>query len=84
MKHPDDMTVEEARDEMFALDDYFSECEVSGDGISSKETVRFRLCEFKVRLFDEMGVTLEPGTDVANYMRQAREMFAPREEKRGS
>jgi len=76
-KHPNDMTVEEARGEALWLEDYFAQCEEGGHGISSKETVRHRLCKFKADAFDKVGLRLPLGEDVWAFMQLGAEMFAP-------
>jgi hypothetical protein len=76
-KHPDDMTLEEARSEMHHLEGYFRSCAEIGQGINSKETIRHRLCKFKVDYHDTLGRTMEPGEDIAKFMRQGHLMFAP-------
>ena len=76
-KSVDDMTVDEARSEMYSLESYFDSCAEIGQGINSKESIRHRLCKFKVELFDQLGVTLKPGEDVYAFMKAGQEMFAP-------
>lgn len=76
-KHPDDMTVEECRDEMHSLESYFRMCAESQCGISSKETIRHRLCQFKVKYFDDLGGTLELGESTQAFMDNGHLMFAP-------
>lgn len=73
-KTVDEMTVEEARFEMYGLEDYFATCEEEGYGVSSKEAVRHRLCKQKVELFDKFGIETE---DVAQFMRDGHKLFAP-------
>jgi hypothetical protein len=72
------MSVDECRAEAESLERYFEACAECGQGVNSKENVRHRLCKFKVELFDELGVTLPPGTDTWAFMTAAKEMFAPR------
>jgi len=79
-KHPDDMTVDECRSEVYSLESYFEACERGSHGISSKETVRHRLCQFKVKYFDQFGRSLELGEDTWAFMKAGMEMFAPAEE----
>jgi hypothetical protein len=80
-KHPDDMTVDECRSEVSSLESYFAACAESQCGISSKETVRHRLCKFKVDYFDQLGGTLELGEDTWAFMKAGMEMFAPAEDR---
>lgn len=47
-KTVDQMTVDEAEQEMYSLEAYFAECEEIGQGINSKETIRYRRCCDKV------------------------------------
>jgi hypothetical protein len=77
MKHPDDMTVEEARSEADWLKSYFDDCARDGHGVSSKEGIRYRLCKFKVDAYEQIGLVLKPGEDVGEFMRLGQEMFAP-------
>jgi len=70
------MTVDECRNEVYSLEEHFSYCEREGHGISSKETVRHRLCSFKVKYFDDLGGTLELGEDVWEFMKNGHLMFA--------
>ena len=76
-KHPDDMTVEECRSEMYSLEGYFESCREGGHGVSSKETIRHRLCQFKVNYLDDLGGTLELGEDTQKFMDTGHLMFAP-------
>jgi hypothetical protein len=55
-KHHDEMTVEEARQEMHHLEGYFASCAEIGQGINTKESVRHRGCKAMVTLHDELGV----------------------------
>jgi len=73
-KTVDEMTVEEARSEMYHLESYFEECEEFGQGISSKESVRHRLCKQKVELHDKFGIETD---DVDQFMRDGHKLFAP-------
>jgi hypothetical protein len=73
-KTVDEMTVEEARSEMYHLESYFEECEEFGQGISSKESVRHRLCKQKVGLFDMLGIETD---DIAQFMRDGHRLMAP-------
>jgi len=77
MKHPNDMTVEECRSEVYSLESYFDMCRREQSGISTKDSVRHRLCKFKVSFFDQLGHELTLGADVAEFMNMGREMFAP-------
>ncbi len=43
MKQPEDMTADEAASEFQHLDSYCMRCKESGQGVNSKEFVRFRL-----------------------------------------
>ncbi len=73
IKSVDDMTVEEARSEMFWLEDYFADCEAGGHGISSKEALRYRRCKQKVDLYDRFGIETD---DIAEFMKMGHRMFA--------
>ena len=77
MKHPDYMTVEECRDEVFNLESYFDMCRREGQGVSSKDTIRHRLCQFKVKYYNELGGRLELGQSVQEFMDNGHLMFAP-------
>lgn len=48
-KTVDDMTVDEAEQEMYSLESYFESCVEIGQGINSKESIRYRRCCDKVR-----------------------------------
>jgi hypothetical protein len=76
-KHPNNMTVDECRDEVASLESYFQMCEENQNGISSKETIRHRLCQFKVKYFDDLNGTLELGEDIQKFMDNGHLMFAP-------
>ncbi len=76
-KHPNDMTVAEARYEAEWLESCFRDYAESGQGISTKESIRHRLCKFKADAFDQIGLTLAPGEDVWAFMQLGAEMFAP-------
>jgi hypothetical protein len=76
-KHPNDMTVEECRNEVYSLESYFESCRRSQHGVSSKETVRHRLCQFKVKYFDDLGRTMKLGEDIQAFMDNGHVMFAP-------
>ncbi len=78
-KHPDNMTVDECRSEVYSLESYFEDCKRIQQGISSKDTVRHRLCKFKVDYFDTFGRTLDLGEDTWAFMKAGMEMFAPAE-----
>jgi len=78
MKHPNDMTVEEAKEEAEWLESCFRDYAKSGQGISSKESVRLRLCKFKADIFDQVGLRLPLGADVWKFMQMGQKMFAPR------
>jgi len=43
------MSVDEAYDEALSLEDYFDRCAEIGQGINTKESVRYRLCREKVQ-----------------------------------
>ncbi len=58
-KHHDEMTIEEARVEAEWLESCFRDYAEIGQGISTKETIRHRMCQLKVRLHDVMGWTEE-------------------------
>lgn len=47
-KTVDEMTVDEAEQEMYWLEDGFRMCAEIGDGISSKDAIRYRRCCDKV------------------------------------
>lgn len=82
-KHHDKMTVEEARDEYYWLEEVFASCAKYGDGISTKDSIRHRACKAMIDLHDKVGVEPKAYQDmeggVLEFMRQGREMFAPAE-----
>jgi hypothetical protein len=72
-KRVDELTVEEARSEMYWLESYFEDCEKTGHGISSKESVRHRRCKQKVDLYDKFGIETD---DIAEFMKMGHRLFA--------
>jgi len=47
-KTVEEMTVDEAVQEIEWMEDYFRMCAVNGEGISSKDSIRYRRCCDKV------------------------------------
>lgn len=81
-KTPEEMTIEEARYEMEDLENYFEECARNGDGISTKDSFRHRMCKLKVRMADELGYTderLKDIPDLYEFEKGMMAMFAPPE-----
>jgi hypothetical protein len=53
-KQPEDMTLEEATAEFESLDRYFLKCKEIGQGINSKESIRFLLCADRINDLDPL------------------------------
>ena len=57
MKQPEEMTLDEAVNEFDSLDRYFLSCKAIGQGINSKESIRFLLCADRIHELDPGNVT---------------------------
>jgi len=81
MKRVEDMTIDECRYEIERLDDTFRDYDRIGQGISSKETVRKRALDFKVRMAEILGeeTAMSIKDDLVKFMVQGAELFRERE-----
>lgn len=77
MKRVEDMTVDECRAESEHLADVFTDCAQIGQGISTKESLRKRLCDFKVRMAEFLGeeTAMSVKDDLAGFMIRGAQMF---------